>query len=660
MLLTGGVIGLWPSQDRIVSLQKLAVMALAAALVLHVGRLRPVRQLGLVWALLVAGLAASVAGDVLVDRASWKLDALNRPVYALFAHVPRFSDLAFSQNGLAAFLVLVIPFGVALAIQPRWRMVAAALTTGLMFELLVTEARAAMLSLGLALGLFALFRRGRWRWLALAVPGLALALLASGLVALPMTLSWLPTGGSSAERLAIWQSSLLMIADTPVTGIGLGMFQRVYPLYILPAYHNIHPHAHNLFLQTYLDAGPLGCAGMLVLAGAGVAATLRLWRNPPANQLQWTIGAGAAVSCAAVFLHAQVDSYFAGDPRTYFVMFLPLGLLLGVSPGARRGWRRREALAGSMIASGLLLLAMPWLVPAFWSNVGSVERIRGGDARSAFEHALALQPRNWVAERGLGLLGSTKWLQQAIHDGAPGQLVHAELAQRLQPEAALPEWRVAGAAPYLVRQARATTDPDERERLLLTALQVDPNQAGAHQQLAELYLSQSRFPEARAVLKEWHDASYAKLLLGLMDYWLDGDIETASKQLQDAPEGAQALADMRQDAAGQPPAGTAAVDTLGRAYEALGLDTQAEAEFRHVSDPIGHYDLGRLRIAQGEPEAALSQLRLAVRAIPNQEDFRLALARLYVQIGGLGDAKREYRVVLDLDPGNTEAQRAVA
>ncbi|MFI5267874.1 MAG: O-antigen ligase family protein, partial [Chloroflexota bacterium] len=248
------------------SLQKLAVMGLAVVIVLEVGRVRLARRLELVWLLLGAGLAASAAGNILVDRASWKLDALNRPVYALFAHMPRFSELAFSQNGLAAFLILVIPFGFVLAREPRWRTLAGAATAALVLELLVTESRAAMLSLGLASGLFALYLRGRWRWLALAVPGLALALLASGLVALPMNLSWLPTGGSSAERLGIWQSALLMIADMPLTGIGLGMFQRVYPLYILPAYQNIHPHAHNLFLQTYLDAGPLGCAGMLLLA----------------------------------------------------------------------------------------------------------------------------------------------------------------------------------------------------------------------------------------------------------------------------------------------------------------------------------------------------------------------------------------------------------
>ena len=730
LLLAGGAVGLWPSLDLAVSLQKLVVLAVASAIVLAAGKLRAARQLGLVRLLIVAGLLASFAGNVLVDRASWKLDALNRAVYAVFAHVPRFSELAFSQNGLAAVLILVIPFAVALASVPlpsRWERLGkgaspargggilfSAAAAALLLELLVTESRAALLSLGLAATLGGLFLHGRRRWLALLAPAVALALLASGVVSLPMSLSWLPTGGSSAERLAIWQSALLMIADMPLTGAGLGMFQRVYPLYILPAYHNIHPHAHNLFLQTYLDAGPLGCAGMLLLTISGAVATVRLVRHPPTDPRLRAIGVAAAVSWAAVFLHGQVDSYFAGDPRTYALMFLPLGLLLGVSPIT---WRpsRRWRLAGAMVAAGSLLLAIPWLLPAFWINVGSVQRLRAEDARPAFEHALALQPQSWLAERGLGLEAiaavplpsqwerrgegapnrrqtaseSTAWLQAAIHNGAPGQLVHAELAQALEasgePRAAIPEWRAAGGAAYLLRQAQAAASDVERERLLLTALQVDPGQSGARTTLAELYLAQARFPEARAMLERAPASSHARLLLGLMDYWIDGDLDRAIHDLPDTPEGAEALAAMRQQQSeglfcraqrsqasvylGRlprltskdqdcPPRRLAPAESMGRAYQALGLYAQAEAEFRLLPDPLAHYDLGLLNRDEGRLTAAIGQLRTAVEAIPNQEDFRLGLARLYVRADAVENAKQEYRAVLDLDPGNAEARRA--
>jgi hypothetical protein len=329
-------------------------------------------------------------------------------------------------------------------------------------------------------------------------------------------------------------------------------------------------------------------------------------------------------------------------------------------------WRpsRRACFAGSALLSGLALLAVPWLLPVFWTNVGSVERIRGGDAEFAYKRALQLQPKSWPVERGLGLLGSVAWLQAAVRDGAPGALVHAELAQALeasgQPEAAVVEWRAAGAAPYLVRQALATDDADAREQLLLTALEVEPRDADARTSLAELYLSQARLAEARGVLQGSANASYPRLLLGLMDYWLDGNLDLAVSQLRDAPEGAPAIAEMLRDAGGQPAAGSGASDTLGRAYQALGLYAQADAEFRRIADPIGRYDLGQLQVEEGQPRLALTQLRQAVQAIPNQEDFRLALARLYLDTGSLGQARQEYRVVLALDPGNLVARRALA
>ncbi|HEX6513697.1 MAG TPA: O-antigen ligase family protein [Chloroflexota bacterium] len=628
--------GLLPSADLTVSLQKLAVMVLAGAIVLLVPRLSERARVALAWVVVASAVIASAVGNVLVDRNSWKLDALNRAVYGAFGHIPRFSEVAFSQNGLAAAVILAIPFGGALAIRGGWRIAAGVATAALVGELLVTESRAAMLSLGLALGLLAVYTTRRW--LGLALSGGAVALLASGLVALPLQLSWLPTGGSSAERLAIWQSSLLMIADTPFTGIGMGMFQRVYPLYILPAYHNIHPHAHNLFLQTYLDAGPLGCAGMLVLAGAAVAAMVRLARHPRPEPL----AVAAAISSAAVLLHAQVDSYFAGDPRTYFVMLVPIGLLLGASPPRRWRWRWRP------VAAGLACLGLTIAVgtPLVWVNAGSAERLKAalsgdpayeGRAEAAFERALRWGPV-WQAERGLGLLAAARGdeaeavarLKAAEAAGAPGALVHFERGQGLyqggQLEAAVGEWRQSGAGPYLARVGRQAGD----EGLLVAALRVEPDNEEARTVLAELYLGGGQRDRAVEVLRAGPAARGAD-----------------ERALLAVVEGASV-------------SGFGALE-LGRAYRAVGNWAMAEASFQELArtDPIGEYELGELEVARGHRSEALVSLEAAVEAIPNQEEFRLGLARAYVAASLTARAQEEYRAVLGLDPGNLEARGAL-
>src|SRR5262249_807907 len=102
LLLLGGVIGLVPSSDLAATVAKLASLGLGVLLYLWLVHSAG-QTLRVVAATLVAlGVVAALAGAVLVDRNSWKLNWLNDPVYAAFAHVPRFSDLAFNQNALAA------------------------------------------------------------------------------------------------------------------------------------------------------------------------------------------------------------------------------------------------------------------------------------------------------------------------------------------------------------------------------------------------------------------------------------------------------------------------------------------------------------------------------------------------------------------------------
>ncbi len=486
LLLAGGFIGTLVSSDPALSLQKLASMAVAAGVFTWMRRLDLQR---LATMLITAGVIVALAGDVLVDRASIKLNPLNEPIYALFAHVPRFSELAMSQNGLAAFLILVIPFAV---VRRQW-LVAGVLAT----ELLLTDSRAAVLSLGLALGLLG-WCMSRWWTLA---PAVSLAAIIGGALGAP----------STGERLAIWQSALYMLADHPVTGIGLGMFQRVYPEYMLPAYHNTHPHAHNLFLQTWLDSGMLGLAGMLLLVALAAV------RIPRAAE---PLTLGAAMSSAAVLLHAQVDSYFAGDPRTYWLMFLPLGIVAARVPAVL------PKPARSLAAVPLVLL------PA--------------------SQAIRLPETEWTHfQRGQALFSAGRT------------------------DEAVREWRLAHAAPYLVRQGRFDL-----------ALLVDPQDE-----------------EAR-----------------------EGELWTPVRPRLPA-------------------------DVQGRAAELAGDYQRAEAFYRLLRDPIGLYRLGVLDLRTGRTEQALRELQAAARAIPNQEDFRLALARAYDQAGDSERAREEYQAVLKLNPG---------
>ncbi|MDE3076273.1 MAG: tetratricopeptide repeat protein, partial [Chloroflexota bacterium] len=258
-------------------------------------------------------------------------------------------------------------------------------------------------------------------------------------------------------------------------------------------------------------------------------------------------------------------------------------------------------------------------------------------------------------------------------------------------EAAVGSWRQAGAAPLLVRQAGALADEGAgalAERWYRLALEVDSTEPLAFEGLAELYAARGDWPAGQAVLEREiavrpkRAAPYA--MLGMLAYWRGGSLPAAERWLRQAialdsrnEAVKRALADIFADAGMASSAQAQLGDadrtlratgrpspTLGRMYEMLGMDRRAEGEFIRVaygqpSDPIGNYLLGRLSLKEGNQADGIRELRAAVRAIPNQEEFRLALARAYARGGEVEAAKREYAVVLALDPGSAEARAVV-
>lgn len=68
-----------------------------------------------------------------------------------------------------------------------------------------------------------------------------------------------PYSHSKVERIYIWKASIKMFLDHPITGIGIGTFPLIYPMYKLPEAHEISmSFAHNLPLNLFVETGTLG------------------------------------------------------------------------------------------------------------------------------------------------------------------------------------------------------------------------------------------------------------------------------------------------------------------------------------------------------------------------------------------------------------------
>lgn len=128
--------------------------------------------------------------------------------------------------------------------------------------LVATNSRGAMLGLLFAAGLFVLLAEKRLIPLGLLFLLLLPFVLPDSLwsrLASSVTMS----DSSSLYRMSIYSASLEMLRHYWVTGIGLGAFPQIYPLFSFEAANAYH--AHNLFLQEFIELGVVGFAVLALL-----------------------------------------------------------------------------------------------------------------------------------------------------------------------------------------------------------------------------------------------------------------------------------------------------------------------------------------------------------------------------------------------------------
>lgn len=167
----------------------------------------------------------------------------------------------FMPNTFASFLVLLIPCQLAVVIQSRqnrWRFA---------FFLLITVV--------LGGALIFTFSKGGWMAMVVALAVLALLclrrfwtplLVAVGLCALLAVLyphAYRTGIASLGVRGDYWRSSLRMVREHPIAGVGLGNFADNYPRYRLPQARETKA-THNDYLQLLAELGPGGLIAFLL------------------------------------------------------------------------------------------------------------------------------------------------------------------------------------------------------------------------------------------------------------------------------------------------------------------------------------------------------------------------------------------------------------
>jgi len=280
----------------------------------------------LVDTLLIAGVVVSIVGLFLYARGEGIITAEDG--------VRRLASVYGSPNNVALFLGRCFPFAVTFALIPvgRWRRMSGAAAALIMIVTIVLTQSAGALFLGVPLSVIVLLLLIRHRRTRLMIVGLA----ASAVVALPLVMRSARfarlldfSEGTNFFRLRVWQSAIEMIADRPITGLGLDQFLYLYRGHYLRPDAWQEPdlsHPHNLILDSWLRLGIVGLLVTLWIQIVFWRHALALYRRLRERDLiLWALVVGSMGAMIDLLAHGLVDnSFFVIDLAFVFVFLIAI------------------------------------------------------------------------------------------------------------------------------------------------------------------------------------------------------------------------------------------------------------------------------------------------------------------------------------------------
>jgi O-antigen ligase len=362
-----------------------------------------------------------------------------------------------NRNSVAHLLVLGLPFFLVYAVRVRRQAHAVMVNlamAGIAAVLLLSRTRAAWLALialigALVVGVWMAPRRVRERFPARAIAVLIVSALIGALAAsrLPNRLLWNSSqpyfdtlrgmvdyrSGSGRGRLVQYSTTLKMIRDQPLLGVGPGNWPVRYSQYASPGDPNFSTDImmNRLHNGDWLGfAAELGLPGALLLILAGYQLLRLAWRRYRSSlALEPDLEALALLAMLpATFVLGLFDSKLH-TPAGIFLLCTALG---AVVPQGTRRWtfalKGSARLLWSAVVAATLLAPVVFTSRQLWS---AHLTLRG--APVGLMHAVELDPGNYRAHR---------WLARAMADQHQCELamLHLAGARRLYRSGPDPDW----------------------------------------------------------------------------------------------------------------------------------------------------------------------------------------------------------------------------
>lgn len=229
-----------------------------------------------------------------------------------------------NPNILAAYLDIVICVLLGMAVKLEGKLIKGILTVAMvlcMACLAMTYARGAFLTVVVILAGYGVLKDKR---IFLGVVALIVAILALDPVLLErMKTAFSVMDTSSEMRIAMWESTIQMIMDHPILGIGWGAYWMVYPLYDTYIVDGsvMLVHAHNIYLNYLAEIGIIGGLAFFAYFFKSMGMALFCDKVMP-DKFQEGLLLGLGLALVSVALNGMTDDVLFNIPSSMLLWML--------------------------------------------------------------------------------------------------------------------------------------------------------------------------------------------------------------------------------------------------------------------------------------------------------------------------------------------------
>ena len=215
-----------------------------------------------------------------------------------------------NRNHYAGLMDMLIPLGLGLSLTQRSRekkLLFGFMTVVMAASLFLSLSRGGIMSFFAGVALFALLmtqgeKQSRRPWLIGAFVAAVLCyVIYLGID--PIIERFYKTDVSTEERLVVWSSTWDAIRGFWLTGSGLGSFINVFPLYTPAPVRLLYDHAHNDYLEFFLETGLVGTVFLLLF----LALLIHTFMKFSFNGRKGLLNAAALSSVFTMMIHSIFD-----------------------------------------------------------------------------------------------------------------------------------------------------------------------------------------------------------------------------------------------------------------------------------------------------------------------------------------------------------------